>query len=63
MATTVEAGAPPFGDQINDVLEGVQTNSCVTCHADGFAKNHAYQNGWTPQVFQNGRQTIIDSVR
>ena len=63
MATTVEAGAPRFGDQINDVLEGVQTNSCVTCHADGFAKNHAYQNGWTPQVFQNGRQTIIDSVR
>ena len=38
MATTVEAGAPPFGDQINDVLEGVQTNSCVTCHADGFSQ-------------------------
>jgi OmcA/MtrC family decaheme c-type cytochrome len=63
MATTVEAGAPPFGDQINDVLEGVQTNSCVTCHADGFAKNHAYQNGWVPQAFPDGRQTIIDSVR
>jgi len=61
MATTVEAGAPPFGDQLNDVLQGVQTTSCVTCHADGAAKGHAYQNGWTPQVFEEGRQTIIDS--
>jgi OmcA/MtrC family decaheme c-type cytochrome len=61
MATTVEAGEPPFGDQLNDVLQGVQTTSCVTCHADGAATGHAYQNGWTPQAFPEGRQTIIDS--
>ena len=61
MATTVEAGEPPFGDQLNDVLQGVQTTSCVTCHAEGSATGHAYQNGWTPQVFPEGRQTIIDS--
>ena len=61
MASTVEAGAPPFGDQVNDVLEGVQTNSCVTCHADVDAKNHAHQNSWVPQAFPEGRQTIIDS--
>ena len=61
MATTVEAGAPPFGNQINDVLQGVQTTSCVSCHADGAAKGHAYQNGWTPQAFPEGRQTIIDT--
>ncbi|KPK62276.1 MAG: hypothetical protein AMS21_07850 [Gemmatimonas sp. SG8_38_2] len=64
MATTVEAGAPPFGGesgQINDVLQGVQTTSCVTCHAGGAAKGHAYQNGWTPQAFPEGRKTIIDA--
>jgi OmcA/MtrC family decaheme c-type cytochrome len=61
MATTVEAGQPPFGDQLNDVLEGVQTNSCITCHADSASKGHAYQNSWTPQVFPEGRQTIIDA--
>jgi OmcA/MtrC family decaheme c-type cytochrome len=60
MATTVEAGAPPFGDQTNDVLQGVQTTSCVSCHADSAAKGHAWQNGWTPQAFPEGRQTIID---
>ncbi len=25
------------------------------------ARGHAYQNGWTPQTFQNGRQTILDT--
>jgi OmcA/MtrC family decaheme c-type cytochrome len=61
MATTVEAGAPPFGDQLNDVLEGAQTSSCITCHADSASKGHAYQNSWTPQAFPEGRQTIIDA--
>jgi OmcA/MtrC family decaheme c-type cytochrome len=61
MASTVEAGEPPFGDQLNDVLEGVQTSSCVTCHGDSASKAHAYQNSWTPQEFEEGRQTIIDA--
>ncbi len=61
MATTVEAGAAPFGDQLNDVLEGVHTSSCVTCHADSASKGHAYQNGWVPQEFPEGRDTIIDA--
>ena len=61
MATTVEAGAPLFGDQLNDVLQGVQTTSCISCHADSSAKAHAYQNSWTPQDFPQGRQTIIDA--
>ncbi len=60
MATTVEAGDAPFSDQLNDVLEGVQTSSCVTCHADSASKGHAYQNGWVPQEFPEGR-TIIDA--
>jgi hypothetical protein len=38
----------------------VQTTSCVSCHADSAARSHAWQNGFTPQAFPEGRQTIID---
>ncbi|NGP54273.1 hypothetical protein, partial [Thioalkalivibrio sp. XN8] len=68
MASTVETGEPPFGDQLNDVLEGALASSCMTCHRSGdpaveaALKAHAYQNGWTPQAFPEGRQTIIDAV-
>jgi hypothetical protein len=61
MATTVESGQPPFAVNENDVLQGVQTTSCISCHADSATKGHAYQNSWTPQVFPEGRQTIIDA--
>ncbi|UCC15353.1 MAG: hypothetical protein JSW21_05315 [Gammaproteobacteria bacterium] len=67
MASTVETGNPPFGNQLNDVLEGITASSCMTCHtsSDGAVqsalKAHAYQNGWTPQAFQEGRQTIIEA--
>jgi OmcA/MtrC family decaheme c-type cytochrome len=60
MATTVEAGAA-LGDRLDDVLQGVQTTSCVSCHADSASKGHAYQNSWVPQEFPMGRQTIIDA--
>jgi OmcA/MtrC family decaheme c-type cytochrome len=67
MASTVETGDAPFGDQTNDVLEGITASSCMTCHRSGdpavenALKAHAYQNGWTPQEFEEGRQTIIDA--
>jgi hypothetical protein len=70
MASTVETGDAPFGGpdgQLNDVLEGVTASSCMTCHRSSNAgvesalKRHAYENGWTPQAFPEGRQTIIDS--
>jgi hypothetical protein len=67
MASTVEAGDPLFGDQVNDVLEGVTASSCMTCHRSSNAgeetllKRHAYDNGWTPQAFEEGRQTIIEA--
>jgi hypothetical protein len=38
----------------------------MTCHRSGdpavesALKAHAYQNGWVPTVFPEGRQTIID---
>jgi len=67
MASTVETGNPPFGNQVNDVLEGITASSCMTCHQSGdpavqnALKAHAYQNGWVPQPFVEGRQTIIEA--
>ena len=62
MATTVEAGSEVWEDQVDDVLQGATTTACVTCHADGASKGHAYQNSWDPQEFEEGRQTIIDAA-
>ena len=67
MASTVATGEPPFGDQLNDVLEGITASSCMTCHRsseraeENALKGHAYQNGWVPQEFEEGRQTIIEA--
>ena len=63
MATTTEAGGTEWENQLDDTLQGAATTSCITCHADGASKGHAYQNSWTPQVFPEGRETIIDAVR
>jgi len=62
MATTLEAGVDPWTNQIDDVLQGAGAASCTSCHSDAAAKGHAYQNGWTPTTFPNGRQTIIDAT-
>jgi len=62
MATTLDAGADPWTNQVDDVLQGAGAAACTSCHSDGAAKGHAYQNGWTPQAFPNGRQTIIDAT-
>jgi OmcA/MtrC family decaheme c-type cytochrome len=63
MATTIDAGAAPWINKIDDTLQGAQTTACVTCHTDGATKGHAFQNSWAPQAFPEGRQTIIDAVR
>jgi hypothetical protein len=62
MATTREAGSEVWDDQLDDVLQGAATTACITCHSDGPAKGHAYQNSWDPQEFEEGRETIIDAV-
>lgn len=62
MATTLEAGEEPWDNQIDDVLEGAGTAACTSCHSSSAAKGHAYQNGWTPTTFEDGRQTIIDAA-
>ena len=61
MATTIEAGSEVWEDQVDDVLQGATTTSCITCHADSATKGHAYQNSWVPQAFPEGRETIIDA--
>jgi len=68
VATTVDAGGTTWIDQIDDVLEGASAAACMSCHSssDSFEQNvlkgHAYQNGWTPQTFEEGRQTILDAA-
>jgi hypothetical protein len=62
MASTQDAGGTVWENQLDDVLQGAATTACITCHADGAAKGHAYQNSWQPQEFENGRQDIIDAV-
>jgi cytochrome c peroxidase len=62
MAVTREAGSTVWDDQVDDVLQGAATTACITCHADGPAKGHAFQNSWEPQEFEEGRETIIDAA-
>jgi OmcA/MtrC family decaheme c-type cytochrome len=63
MATTVNAGSTAWGNQLDDTLQGAATTACITCHSGGPVKGHAYQNSWVPQVFPEGRETIIEAVR
>jgi OmcA/MtrC family decaheme c-type cytochrome len=63
MATTVDAGSTEWINQLDDTLQGAATTACITCHKSGPARGHAYQNSWVPQVFPEGRETIIEAVR
>jgi OmcA/MtrC family decaheme c-type cytochrome len=61
VATTLDAGVAPWNNQLDDTLQGASAAACTSCHQTTDARGHAYQNGWTPQTFENGRQTIIDT--
>jgi hypothetical protein len=62
VATTIDAGVAPWGNQLDDKLMGTGAATCVSCHTSAQAKAHASQNGWAPAVFPEGRQTIIDAA-
>jgi OmcA/MtrC family decaheme c-type cytochrome len=62
MATTLTAGAAPWNNQLDDVLQGATSAACTSCHQSSATRGHSNQNGWTPQVFPAGRQTIIDAA-
>lgn len=69
VATTLDAGKPDSGtgtgtvwkNQLDDTLQGAGAAACTSCHNTTATKGHAYQNGWTPQTFDKGRQTILDT--
>ncbi len=69
VATTIDAGKADSGtgtgtvwkNQLDDTLQGASAAACTSCHATTDARGHAYQNGWTPQTFPNGRQTILNT--
>jgi OmcA/MtrC family decaheme c-type cytochrome len=63
VATTIDAGAAPFNNQLDDTLQGANAAACTSCHQDAASVGHAEQNGWTPTKFPNGRQTIIDAAK
>jgi len=63
LATTLDAGAAPWQNKLDDVLQGAGAAACTSCHSTSFARGHAYQNGWNPAVFPNGRQTILDEAK
>jgi OmcA/MtrC family decaheme c-type cytochrome len=63
VATTFNAGAAPWANQLDDTLGGPATTACTTCHQSSPTAGHAYQNSWTPQTFPNGRQTVLDAAQ
>jgi OmcA/MtrC family decaheme c-type cytochrome len=62
VATTLDAGEEPWDNQIDDVLQGTGAASCTSCHGSSDARAHAYQNGWVPTEFPEGRQSILDAA-
>jgi len=68
VALTVDPGAAPWGNQLDDVLMGPTAASCMSCHQSGVQVDqfglriHAYGQGWVPTTFENGRQTLIDAA-
>jgi OmcA/MtrC family decaheme c-type cytochrome len=68
VAVTVDMGGTTASTQVDDVLIGPSAASCMTCHQYGSAatryylNKHAYDNGWWPSAFTNGRQTLLDAA-
>jgi OmcA/MtrC family decaheme c-type cytochrome len=61
VATTLDAGGTTWNNQLDDVLQGASAAACTSCHQSTATKGHAYQNGWVPQVFEEGRKTILET--
>ena len=68
VAVTVDTGAGPYNNLVNDVLVGPTTQACTTCHQSADAATqfgidvHVFGQGWIPTTFENGRQSLIDAA-
>jgi hypothetical protein len=68
VGVTVNAGASPWGNQLDDVLMGPSAAACLSCHQSGdpltqsIVSSHVFDMGWWPSTFTNGRQTLIDAA-
>lgn len=68
-ATPPTASNAINGNGNDDTLEGTAAAACMSCHQSGNSfdqavlKSHAYQNGWIPTVFPEGRKTILDAAQ
>lgn len=60
VATTVNAGAAPWDNQLDDTLMGASTAACTGCHRSAIAMLHAEKEGFVPSILAAGWQTIVD---
>jgi OmcA/MtrC family decaheme c-type cytochrome len=58
--TTVDAGAAPWDNQLDDTLMGATTAACTSCHRSAIAMLHAEKEGFAPSILEAGWQTILD---
>lgn len=62
VATTFDAGAAPWDNQLDDKLQGATAAACTSCHSGSATAAHANQFGWTPALV-GGRQAVIDAAK
>jgi OmcA/MtrC family decaheme c-type cytochrome len=68
VAVTVDMGGGTASNLLDDVVKGPAAASCMSCHQYGNAtlkfqlNEHAFDNGWWPSAFPNGRQTLLDAA-
>jgi OmcA/MtrC family decaheme c-type cytochrome len=60
VATTINAGAAPWDNQLDDTLQGTTTAACTSCHQSFTVIAHAEKEGFVASVLAAGRQTIIN---
>ena len=63
VATTFDAGAAPWDNQLDDVLQGPAAAACTSCHNSASTGAHASREGFFPSVFEMGRQSVINPVQ
>jgi len=63
VATTLDPGAAPWDNQLDDTLQGPVAAACTSCHSSTAAGAHAVQFGFTPALVGNGRQGVMDSAK